>query len=209
VDKSTIEVKIKNQPFSKSLNGVNYYLFYSINAKGHYSTNEYWGSDARYFYNFGNFSKEHGPPQKSLEATDSDFTIISISIGGEFPSNAKIDVYVSAALMYDGDLYVYDYIGAPYPRTIPGVVLGEVSDPSIQTLNLADGSVTTYNAPTSLPTISPSPTLTTLTPNSTLIAPNSITLPLNTFIVIIIVVLSIIVALSVLLLMRHRKNRVL
>ncbi len=161
VDKSTIEVKIKNQPFDKSLNGVNYYLFYSINAKGHYSTNEYWGSDARYFYGLGNFSKEHGPPQNSLEATDSDFTVVSISIGGDFPSNAKIDVYVSAALMYDGELYVYDYIGDPYPRTIPGVVLGEVSNPSIQTLNLADGSVSS-STPNPSPTVPELPFVTTL-----------------------------------------------
>jgi hypothetical protein len=163
VDKSTIEVKIKNQPFVESINGINYYLFYSVNTKGHFS--QYWSEDARYYYSYQNFSKANGPPQNSLEATkDAQYTIVSI--GGDYPTGAKIDVYVSAALMYDGQIKFYRYIGDQVGYFVPGVVLGEVSDNSIQTISIPDGAVAqapSSPSPATTPNQTPTPSPTNYT----------------------------------------------
>lgn len=194
VDKSTIEVKIKNQPFEENINGVKYYLFYAVNVAGHFSQDPTDPRNWRYYYSFPwNYTK--APPQNSLEATeDSQYT--TVFIGGDYSSHAQIDVHVGAMLMHDGQVKVYDYIG-DLGHFEPGVVEGSISDPSIQTFTIPE-HITSSNA-SSPPT--------TGSPNSTGNG-GLISIPLATFAAIIIIFLLTIIVLLLLIFYKRPRNPV-
>lgn len=198
VDKSTIEVKIKNQPFIKNLNGVNYYLYYNIYVTGYFDPSNQ--NDWRYCYNFPYNFTETSPYQKTLEATKSEYTIVSIE--GDYPSHSQIDVHVGAMLMHDGQFRVYDYIGDLTGHLVSGVVQGETSG-SVQTFTIPEHltSSTDSPIPTSLITSPP----TSVTPNPTE-NEGLISMPLVTFTAIITIFLSIIIVLLVLIFFRTRKQ---
>ncbi len=204
VDKSTIEVKIKNQPFEESINGVKYYLFYSIFVAGHFDPSNQ--NDWRYCYNFPYNYTNTSPYPKTLEATKSEFTTVSIE--GNFPSHAQIDVQVGAMLMHDGQFRAYDYIGDLTGHLVSGVVEGEISG-STQTFIIPDhqASLASSLNPTSVVT-SPPESITSPSPST---VPSStenglISMPLVTFSAIIAVFVLVIVLLLLLLFYRRTKQ---
>ena len=205
VDKSTIEVKIKNQPFEENIKGVKYYLFYSVNVMGHFSQDSTDPRNWRYYYSFP-YNYTETPSQNTLKATNSEYT--TISIGGDYPSHAQIDVGVGAMLMHDGQFREYDYIGDLVGHLVSGVVQGEISG-STQTFTIPDHQASSASSPnpTSVTTSPPesitSPSASTL-PSST--ENGLISMPLLTFIAIIAVFVLVIVLLLLLLFCRRAKQ---
>ncbi|MCW4028616.1 MAG: hypothetical protein NWE92_03090 [Candidatus Bathyarchaeota archaeon] len=203
IDRSTIEVKINNQPFEENINGINYYLFYSIYVTGHFDPSNQ--NDWRYEYSFPENNTDIPSSQQGLRATQSEYTIVSI--GGDYPSNAQIDVRVGAMLMHDGQFRVYDYIGDMKGRLVSGVVQGEISG-NVQTFtipkHLTDSD---SNSATTSPT-QPNPTSQiTSTPESTWpsesILNDLISMPLVNFIALI-AVFVLVIAVLLFLLVRKR-----
>lgn len=140
-----------------------------------------------------------GPP---AYASSSEYTIISV-ISLNHISNTSLDVQVQALYgeyraihntpiqLFEGDYYDYYFDGqASYWSNTQTVTIGAGSNSS-----------TAPYTPTSTPSTA-SPTLAPITPDS-------ITLPLNTFIVIITILAVVIVAVSILAFRRHRKTTVL
>jgi hypothetical protein len=213
VDKSTIEVKIKNQPFTKNLNGVNYYLFYNIYVTGHFDPSNQ--NDWRYYYNFPSNYTGSPSPQRTLEATKSEYT--SASIGGDYrgfyPSYAQIDVRVGAMLMHDGQFRVYESLMDFTGHLVSGVVVGEISD-SVQTFVIPEHLTSSTDSPNPTSIVTTPPTSISPNPsesNPTSISPSEqvkdiISMPLLTFTVIIAVFLSVIIILLVLILIRTRRH---
>jgi len=153
VDTSTIEVKIKNQSFKEKINGVKYYLFYAVDVRGHFASLDI---NRETYYTFNNYTFENFPkghPGNMLQASNSEYTTISIK--GVYPIDAQIDVGVVAMLMYDGDVRVYWHLADLEGRLTPGVVLGEFNR-SVQTFTLPNRQ--TYDDSTD-PTATITPTL--------------------------------------------------
>ena len=158
VENSSIQLIIKNQPFSpyKGSND-NYVLFsYNISIKGHYSNDWKYYPDAYW--------------KIPLVASKSDYTVISFGLTynesdpytyrWDVPDGGQVDFCVEALIGY------YNETVALYP--IPGGefhffnFIGESSGWSdIQTLNISDGSIITSPRTTSssspIPTALPSP----------------------------------------------------
>jgi hypothetical protein len=154
VDKSTIEVKIKNQPFEENVGGIHYYLFYSVFVAGHFdpSNQSVW----QYAYNFPyNYTTTPSYPN-TLEATTSEYT--TAIIDGDYPSYAQIDVHVGAMLMHDGQFRVYNYIGDLTGHLVSGIVEGEISG-SVQTFTIPEHQTST-NSPNPTSVITSTPTST-------------------------------------------------
>jgi hypothetical protein len=197
IDKSTIEVKIKNQPFIKNIDGVNYYLFYSIFVAGHFdpSNQKNW----RTYYSLpSNYTG--APPEYSLQATDTQYT--TVSIGGDYPSNAQVDVTVSAMLMHDGQFRVHDYMWDMTGHIVSGVIQGE-GNSNKQTFTIPEHLASSTEPPNPTSVITSPPTSVPSEPN---INENSISMPLVTFTAIIATLLSIIIILLVLILVRTRRQ---
>lgn len=193
VDKSTIEVNIKNQHFEKNINGIQYYLYYSIKVVGHFdpSNQSYWRS----YYNFP-YNYTTKPTLNTLEATITDYTTAQIE--GAYPSYAEIDVRVGAMLMHDGQFRKYDFIGDLTGHIVSGVVEGETSYKA-QTFTIPEHLTSSSNSPT------PSSAITSLPTSNPTKSDDSISMPLVTFTAIIVTFLSIIMILLVLILFRTRK----
>lgn len=153
VENSSIEVIIKNQPFSpyKSSNGNYVRLSYNISIKGHYSDDWKYYPDAYW--------------KIPLVASQGDYTVISFgsnynesdpySYRWDVPDSGQVDVRVEALIGY------YNETVSLYP--IPGGefhflnFVGESSGWSnTQTLNINDGSITTN--PSTTPSSSPTST---------------------------------------------------
>ncbi|MFA7398230.1 MAG: hypothetical protein WC046_07085 [Candidatus Bathyarchaeia archaeon] len=149
VSNKTIQVTIKNQPFtSYSLNDNMIYLFYNITYKGHYEDN--W---AYYPWN-GSFSRNSYAPTRIHQST-SDYTEIQLSA----PTEGQMDFRVQAQIGY----YTEHKETIPVPGAPFSVYTfhGEVSGWSnTQTITIDSTSTSTPN-PT--PPSTPNPT-TTLTP---------------------------------------------
>ncbi|MCW3982828.1 MAG: hypothetical protein NWE96_02410 [Candidatus Bathyarchaeota archaeon] len=205
IDKSKIEVKIKNQLFTKNLNGVNYYLYYNIYVTGHFDPSNQ--NDWRYEYNFPDNYTKTPRWNKILEATASEYT--TVSIGGDYPSHSQIDVHVGAMLMHDGQFRVYEYIGDLTGHLVSGVVQGEISG-NVQTFTIPEHLTSSTDSPNPTSIVTTQPT--SISPSSpTSVSPSEqvkdmISMPLLTFIVIIAVFLSVIIILLVLILVRTRRQ---
>ena len=101
----TIDITIKNQPFSCSFNGVTYNLYYSIRTKGHFGENWYHVSvfnrtksinpyeTAKYVY---------GPIQSNTEYTVLHYTAEYFSKGDQ------VDIQVQAVIGHAGLAFVND-----------------------------------------------------------------------------------------------------
>jgi hypothetical protein len=157
VDKSIIEVKIKNQPFQENIGGTNYYLYYAIFVAGHFdpSNQSYW----QYAYNFPTNYTTTMAYKNTLEATKSEYTTASIW-AGDYPTHSQIDVTVSSMLMHDGQFRVYNYLGDLTGHIVSGVVEGEYSG-TTQTYTIPDHQTSIYSIP------NPSSATTSLMPNPT------------------------------------------
>jgi hypothetical protein len=166
VENKSIEIAIKNQPFTPytftALTGYNHEtgesysyvrnvtvnFYYNIQVKGHFGYEYDWKSVGS-----GEFSYSEGP--KSNAQLNSEYTVISIK--ADYPNGTKLDFRVQTLIGY--------YVAYGRNVVIFGYdFYGQESDWSkIQTLNLADGSV---SISTSLnPTLSPAPSAST--PSST------------------------------------------
>jgi hypothetical protein len=168
VDNSTIEVTIKNQPFSPQFYtsaNTNTSLFYNIQVKGHYADN--WTE----VYNSYNYSYPLGttvytfydyPVQSNSEYT-------TLSLPANYPANSKVDFRLQAIIANETEILIPNFLpdnGQRYhpPSDYTQEVVWTTVFPSdwsnIETLNLADGSVsTTSSAPTSTPTVPEFPAL--------------------------------------------------
>ena len=131
---NTVELKIKNQPFSfQKLNGENYTnLYYIVNYKGHYE-----GNWSVYDYDLKN-------DWFLTQSTDSQYTIVNF---GQLPTEGQVDYRVQARIGYFVQYFtpfrVHEFTGQT----------GDWSN--IQTISIPDGKVTI--SASSNPTFSPSP----------------------------------------------------
>lgn len=128
VENKSITVTIKNQAFTSSFNGTNYYLFYNARVKGHFE--EQW----RQLYPlWGTIVISHMCPQ----ASNSEYTTLSVS-AEDYPSDAQIDVQVRAYLGYDSQVFVPGGGISDHGHYEDAIVLDETSDWSeTQTITLS------------------------------------------------------------------------
>jgi hypothetical protein len=181
---STVKIVIKNQPFTNQTN-IDFF-YYNVRIRPHNYPDSYWQE----LYSAG----ADGYPIQTL----SDYTVIPIPVEGTqalgrlIPTGATTDIQVEAMIGHIGrnnTLYPYPY---------PYVFFGETSGWS---------NTQTVTLPPKIPfTFSPTPTSFTPTPPSAA-NPNSITLPMNTFVVIIAVLALSLITLSALLLKKPRKSK--
>jgi hypothetical protein len=135
VQNRTIEIRIKNQPFTPFTNSSGNYigLYYNIRSKGHFS--EYWmerngGSDNYLQQNYG-----------------SEYTVVPFY--GDIPSSGQVEFQVEAIAGYN-----YEVVFA-----ISGwVITGQESGWSnTQIMSFPDGSVTMSTSPNPTSSSAPSP----------------------------------------------------
>jgi hypothetical protein len=143
VENKSIEVTIKNQPFTSTLDSSGNYtnLYYNVQFKGHY------GNEWSYAYSYYN-------------ASNSDYTLVSIGFEHQtisFPAGGKIDFQVRALIghqdkmKYDTGVILPDYMRYYH------VFVGQTGDWSnTQTIVIPDFSKATPN-----PTQSSTPDQTT------------------------------------------------
>jgi hypothetical protein len=156
-DNSTIEISIKNQPFTYSYNNTNYYLYYNIGYKGHFEHGNW-----TYLYHYISYTSSSDFIPNMFPATkNSEYTIALIP--ANFPADAKVDFEVQAIEMHDGMVPYYPHLSSVMLGQIyyeHGVVFGQSSDWSnIETINLADDSVTVSTSANPNVTLSPTPTV--------------------------------------------------
>jgi hypothetical protein len=89
IDKSTIEIKIKNQAFDYSVGNVKYYIFYQISSKGHFSND--WGS--RYSYS-SNLTYSQASSQYALKQNETSQYTTVISSATYYPAQSQVDFRV-------------------------------------------------------------------------------------------------------------------
>jgi len=179
VENKSIEIAIKNQPFTpytftaltsnnhetgesySYVRNVTVNFYYNIQVKGHFGYESDWKSVGS-----GEFSYSEGP--KSNAQLNSKYTVTSIK--ADYPNDAILDFRVQALIGY----YV------PYGRSV--VILGydfygqESNWSNIQTLYMSDASPSTSNLPTAPPTFFPSNSP-TQTPNPSTSLPPSPSIP--------------------------------
>jgi hypothetical protein len=147
IDNRTIEVKIKNQPFTPyydANSSFNIFLLFNIRIKGHYG--EYWTN----LY----LNDDSHPSQDQ----DGDYTILPLALGDNsntplrwIPSNSTIDFQIQAMIGYFHR--VVQGSGAPW------IFTGETSDWSAtQTVTIEQNS-----SPTPTPTVPEFPSATIVT----------------------------------------------
>lgn len=162
VDNSTIQVTIKNQPFTYSYNGTTYSLYYDVQTKGHFEND--WtdcyplisrlASQPVYNTTTSQYSEplaefiNNNPIQ-----SNSEYTVLSIS-AATYPPNSELDFRVQAIVGHESQYFVADHI---YPPNIGHYQTGIIFDlasgwSNIQTINLANGSVSTSTSPTPIST---------------------------------------------------------
>ena len=114
VENKTIDVTIKNQPFtSTNLDGNNIELFYEIRWKGHFENwTDYNFTNINYNSNGNNYLEQNNNNLYNLNyairATNSEYTVVSYSPsfignippGYEFPNGGQIDFQVKAQVGY-------------------------------------------------------------------------------------------------------------
>jgi hypothetical protein len=98
VNNETIILKIRNQVFTESFNGTNYFLCYNVRVKGHFDNETGW---AGYFHGHDTY---FGYPHQST----SESTILSLQ--EEYPAHAQIDIQVEAILAHVGKVRVYEHL---------------------------------------------------------------------------------------------------
>lgn len=186
---NTIEIKIRNQPYSGWINGSEVWIVFNVQQKGHY------GNDTgRTLYSFNQYNAGTLPNQST-----SDFTIISVP-ANDLPAGGSVDFQVQAIAEYKTTVICYPHIGTDlgaYAAT--GYAIADYSDWSdAQTIRLIDETVNNS---------SPTPALiATETSNNSGINGNSadfITLPIGSFVVVVAVVVILAAAVVLLLLRRH------
>lgn len=147
VDNRTIDVTIRNQPFTPYIDSSNstVYLYYNIRSKGHF---EDWNGDT----DFGSHS------QTGIQATSSAYTVVSFSVQyWSVPQGGQIDFQVKAIEGYT--IYNSQACGTQYQNTV-----GESGWSTTRTVTIGNP---TQASPTSQPFWTPNPTITPTYPTST------------------------------------------
>lgn len=101
VENKTLEVTIKNQPFtSTNVDGNTTHLFYAVRWKGHF---ENWNDDA---YGISSGDYDYYLNNYGVKATNSEYTVKSYTLQslGNVPTNGQIDFQVKAQVGYS---YLY------------------------------------------------------------------------------------------------------
>ncbi len=109
VENKTVEITIKNQPYTYSSNGVAYNLYYNVRVKGHFGND--WSElypivdrlCSDYKDEYSNFLSRTSPPQSTSE-----YTVLSFS-AANYPADSQIDVQVQAIIGHDSRYYVLEY----------------------------------------------------------------------------------------------------
>jgi hypothetical protein len=194
-DNKTIEVIIKNQPFSSSVNGVNHALFYNIRIKGHFEDN--W--ETLYYYQNYTDAMEF-KPRLFPSNTTSQYTTC-ILMANDYPDNAQIDVQVSAVTMYDG--YMKISYSRPFMEPEYGIGWGHILDKTTDWSNTQTITITANDSPTDTLTPSTNSSDPTGTTNAT-DTPTEV--PLTVFGTVTAVFVVIIIALLLLIFKKSRKT---
>lgn len=182
----TLDVSIKNQQFPSSIDGNWTSLYYTVDIKGHFL--DQWWADK---------TQKYTVEQSKL----SDFTVFSIPANYEEGSELDIRVQVYLQVHYVDNSHIQPFFTS-YP------IFGGVSN--TQTITILASSITTAI---------PSPTITsmpvpTITPNDQTACPTinnnqlqtTDSIPLTTFVTIVIVLVAIIAALTGALFIRKHKE---
>jgi hypothetical protein len=179
VENKSIEITIKNQPFTKYQIGDKWVLlYYNVSYKGYY------GQDWSY-YPYNTYYDRFSRSAYCIPWSDSEYTTISFPI----PQEGKIDIRVKAQIGYYTETQLNVALpGGPFTTAS---FTGESSDwSSTQTLTTGSNVVADTSTPTSL--LTPSPTETpTITPSST---PTNSDFQLNQSALVVIGVVGVVVA---------------
>jgi hypothetical protein len=182
VANNSIQIQVKNQPFSYySSNGTAYHIYYGVRVKGHFGDKwvEHYGNyEAMTYAVDGTTYHEDGMFTGGLEQSDSQYTTLTIS-AADFPSDAQIDIQVRASVGHESHKIVNDnwhfMLFEIWARPEPAVLLDTTSPwSSTQTISLKDASVTisepstteTSPAQTPISTQNPAPSITPMQPVS-------------------------------------------
>jgi hypothetical protein len=146
VQNRTIDVIIKNQPFSPStVEGNTTGLFYNVQAKGSF---EDWSNSL--------YSDSHN--KYAFAASTSGYTIVTIIMGsdGWYPSDgSQVDIRAQAVTGYS--YYVWSLGGGPIPIGTQFRLLAASDWSNTQTITIGSGNATT-SQPTMQPTQNPAET---------------------------------------------------
>ena len=147
VENRTIDVTIKNQPFTPTnIDGNTTQLFYVIRWKGHFEnwtdTNDFSGIDYNYYLN-----------NYGVQASNSDYTVKTYTLAsiGNVPQGGQVDFQVKAQIgysfLYYGEHAHIQPIGTDFQSV-------EESDWSnTQTITIPATSTATSTSPTPTPTV--------------------------------------------------------
>ena len=161
VDNSTIELTIKNQPFTTindKVDATNTSLYYNIQVKGHYTndwTEVYNSHNGSYPPYIANYVWYDYPIQSNSEYT-------TLSLSANYPANSKVDFRVQAIIANVTDLLLPNFLpdgglryhsDADYHHQLAwtAMSLSDWSPP--QTLTIADGSTSSSISNSPYPTI--------------------------------------------------------
>ena len=141
VENKSVEITIKNQPYSYFVNGSNAWLVYNVLVKGHF---EEYGST---LYWFNQYTGGNLPRQSS-----SGYTVISVP-ADEYPMGGEVDFQVQAISVYETQITVYPHIiSSAGAYNVMGYAIGEFGDWSdFQTLKIEEVQVSSPS-PESTPT---------------------------------------------------------
>ena len=131
---TTIEVKIKNQPLTSYENGSYPSLYYMFRFKDHNARTGFWDYDPPYFVipsTYGGYYK----------ASDSDFTVVSLSLEGHHFPSGQIDIQAIALVgnqyptnLQNGTVYGFEGVTSSwsnYQTLAVGENLPSSTDPSV------------------------------------------------------------------------------
>lgn len=164
VDNRTFELWIRNQPYTYS-NGSTFRVYYDVMTGGHFGggVDLYYPSD----WLQDEYSDERAPfiSEGTPMQSNSGYTVVSLSAvnppqtswNTTYPPNAKVDFQVKAMIGHDSQAWGYAHIGS-LRSSGPAVAVAAESDwSSIQTIDLANGSVI-VSTPNPTITSTPAPT---------------------------------------------------
>jgi hypothetical protein len=186
VENKSIQVQIKNQPFSYSFNGTTYHLYYGVRVKGHFGSEwveHYSNYEAISWAKQNTMSYTKGQFVGGIQQSNSDYTMLSIS-ASDYPNDAQLDIQVMATVGHDSQKFInenwhlMDF--TVWGHYEPAVAVDTTSDWSnTQTINLSSGEATISQStaspvpPPTQQTPPPSPTAEpTQTPTETPIQPS-------------------------------------
>lgn len=144
VERVSIYVKIKNQPFASYGNGTRYYMAYNTAYKGHFG--EEWESlDFDRTRTMKSYRSDDFP-----KPSNSEYTVLRVCSSRNFPENTQLDIKVQALIGHEAVIHIIDYLPDHcFPvyageHDEDGIIFdtaGEWSDIQTVTVNLKDNLV--------------------------------------------------------------------